>query len=505
MRRDRVTIIVVAFLAFGVQACSSGGDTCVGKCDQVTPFAIDYAAVNAEWPQNDPAETPEDLFSVNVKVGDQVITAPTHIFGDINVIPYDDGLDAMDARGNVAAFGDDIIATYFQPGEIGIAVKHHRPEFRNLDLNGMNGQGFKEHFKLQDTHIEVPVGVEIDGQPRVITLNNPQSYENGRFGTKDYPLFFLKLGYPDYLSEEQIAQFQDNIRTMTLGFNAVSDFPDDYNGGDPLAAYTPEKVLEHSAQMVRAISGDTDARTWFQDPANLVYCAELSYLGLSAGMIAPLNKETFEPIVGASVWAAFEDAVNKHNNGEITAFTELNDNDLAKHVKATIAPSALLPAPAYAPDGSTDDQKVAINPMTMADIVAAFLRTHLPRQQFGEALAPIQGAVLQAMFPGLLEAMAMDQLPDTDPRRMAVDALFAEIVTVVGTSYSDYAEFQAALEPYMEQARMMTGPRDDTGTGLFVPPSAYHLAAQGLNPGGLIEFEYVAHGLHYSFVYPDGQ
>jgi hypothetical protein len=140
--------------------------------------------------------------------------------------------------------------------------------------------------------------------------------------------------------------------------------------------------------------------------------------------------------------------------------------------------------------------------MTMSDIVEHFMRTHIPREQLGESVAPLQGAVLAQMKPGLLEAMAIDKLPADNPIRVAVDALFQQIVQVVSTSHADYTAFRRALDPLLAQARQMTGPRADNGVGLFVPPSLFHVVAQGKHPGGLLGLRVVGHGLHVSVVRP---
>ena len=113
-------------------------------------------------------------------------------------------------------------------------------------------------------------------------------------------------------------------------------------------------------------------------------------------------------------------------------------------------------------------------------------------------MAPVQGNLLQAMKPGLLEAMAMDQIPAEDPRRQAIDQLFGALVDVVSTPHADYAAFQTALAPLIAQARQVTGPRDDMGTGYFVPPSLFHVVAQGKHQGGILGLDYVGHGLHAS-------
>ncbi len=476
-----------------------------GKCDDpnaesIPRYEADLDAMNENWPGPADLQSVEDAYRVFVNLGDAQFIASTHLFGTgVNVIPYDDGDSAVDVDGNPVGAGDAVIGQYFPPGEIGIAVKHHRPEHRELNLDTSSTDALKEDFKLQDTHIEIVVGVERNGEPGAITLNNPQNYQSGRFGDSVYSMIFLRPVYPSFLEHEQQHAFRDNIRTMLLGFNAVTDFPGDYNGGDPLAASNPAKVREHTAQMVRAIAGDEEARAWFADPANQVYCAELAHVSFSAGLLVPLNAGTIVPMVGQDTWDAFVAELDKHEQGEASAFTDLNDNDLAALVDATLAPEDLRPAADYAPDAA-DQDKIAFQPMTMADIVESFMATHIPRDVMGEGVAPLQAAVLQQMKPGLLESMAMDEVPETDPRRQAVDALFEQLLAVVGTSYGSYDEFRANLAPIMAQARMMTGPRDDSGTGFFVPPSLMHLIAKGRFDGGLMGLRYIGHGVHWSLV-----
>jgi len=236
----------------------------------------------------------------------------------------------------------------------------------------------------------------------------------------------------------------------------------------------------------------------------------------------------------------------------------MNSNSLARYVEATMAPETLLPLPEYGGSlQAQEDEKLAFRPLTMVEIVEGFLKTHIPRNDprlGGEALAPVQGAVLQAMKPGLFEAMGMDdQTHDSmlrrheerlasiqedlaDPalgddrrtvlqqemeevharmaevklhlegvrqRRAAVEGLFGEIVSVVATSHESYDAFRAALAPLLGQARQMAGPRDGSGVGLFVPPSALHLVAQRScdgddRCGGLLGLNYVGHGFHTS-------
>jgi hypothetical protein len=482
-------------------ACSAEvTDSSQASEDEVTvktDWAIDFPKYNAIY--NTSFTKPEEAYTAAITLGGKTIPAPTHLFGEaVNVIPYsnDDGVKTADDR--TLTRGDAVIAKVFKPGQLGIAVKHHRSEYPTLDLDHADPASMKEHFKLQDTHIEIVVGVKRDGKNGAITVNNPQGYENGGFGNERYAMVFLRPVYPAYLTKAQQAAFEANVRTMLIGFNAVTNFPGDYNGGDPLGARDPEHVREYVKKMVLAINGDEAAREWFKQKENQVYCAELAFLSFSAGLHVPLNDATMIPLVGQDEWTKFKAAIAKHDAGEETAFTSLNQNERVKYVRDLVtAPEDLKPAATYGPAG--EEKKLALQPLTMADILDEFLRTHIPRELFGEALAPAQAGLLAAMKPGLLEQMRMNELPASDPRRAAVEGLFGKLVEATGKSYGSYAEFRAAIEPLLVQARAVTGPRGDSGEGLFVPPSLFHVAAQGKR-AGLLRFQYEGHGVHASAV-----
>lgn len=511
-----LAVSILPLLAVAAPGCASNDDPTEQTSDvtELTNYTINLEGMNETYPSEVPIENLQDPWTAIVKVGDQTLPAPTHLFGDvINIIPYSNEDGQVDATGQPFERGDQIIAEYFTPGKVGIGLKMHRPEHRVIDLNSADASAMKEDFKLQDTHIELVVGVEQaeHGHVGAITLNNPQNYENGRFGDRTYSMIFLEASYPAYAAE-RVEDYNDNVRTALVGLNAVTNFPGDYNGGDPLAGNTPEKVQDYVDQMVRAIAGDSEAEAWFKEDANQVYCAELAFLAYSAGLIQPINRAAMVPRVGEEVWSAFEAQVELHNRGvdelqaggtvsEPSRFLVLNDNKRVGMVRIELAPEDLPPVADLAPNPDEAAQLLALQPMTMADIVKEFMRTHIPRQILGEALAPVQGAVLAKMKPGLFEVMGMDQMPDGDPRKAAVDALFDQIVEVVGQPYDDYAAFQEALAPYLAQAQQVTGPRpgQEDGTGLFVPPSLFHVAAQGQYTG-LMSFQYVGHGVHVSNV-----
>lgn len=465
-------------------------------------YRVDLERAREVWPEGPAIARSEDLFGLQVEVGDESHWIGTHLFGEPpRIIPYHDDDGVVNAAGNPVARGDQVLARYFPPGAIGFAIRHHRPRYRELVAGDTPSPAVKDEIRLRDTHLEVLVGVLRDSQPGVITLNSPQAYENGRFGGADYPMIFVEPVFPDFLTPAQVQAFRDNIRTYLLAFNAVLRFPVRYLGGDPLSARSPDDVRNNADMAVRAIAGDVEAQQFFARTENRLYCSEMAHLASSAGLLVPLNARTLVPLVGEDAWRRFVGQVEAHDQALPSTFTELNRNPFAQLVEAALAPEDLEPVPAYSPRKLEDSEQLAFRPMTMADLVEQFVRVFLPRERLGEKTAPAQAQLLRLVKPGVLEAMALDRLSAEDPRRSAVSALYDRIVAAVGMPDLDYQSFRTRLQPLLEEARWLVV--DASGEGLYVPPSLLHLAAQGQWSGGLLRVRYVGHGMHYSLVLPE--
>lgn len=449
----------------------------------------------------------EDLFTIRVYFGDGMqFDAPTHLFGpQVNIIPYGDADVVKDAGGHEHK-GDEVVSQYFPPGSVGFAIKHHRSFNRVLRITKESGvEGSTDDIKLQDTHVEIVVGVDRGGRAGVVTINNPQDYQEGGFGDEvasgDYPMIFAKPIFPPYVPVNVQQALIDNIRTMAVGFNTVSKFPKNYNGGDPLGASSPEKIRQHVKMMVQAVAGDRSARSFFERDENKMYCAELAFVAASAGMLVPLNHNTVISLgVSEGQWSAFKREVrlhNERNENRPSFFVKNNENKKIRFVRLADLDSldALRPVAEYSNAPDIESQKLAFHPMTMADIVDGYLRLILPRKELGEDLAPYQAELLAHMKPGLLQMLSVE--PESGPGRSA-GQLFDEIVAVVGRKYPSYDEFRRELEPLVVRARAMTG---NSSSGLFTPPSLFHLVLKGINASdGLLRLQYVGHGLHFKMV-----
>ncbi len=549
-----------------------------------TIYVPDYGKINETYPGANQVNNLRDLFSVNMKFKDPLnptntltMKARTHVIGKkMKVVGYGANETSTDASGNSRAY-DVELGKMVKPGDFALYVKGHRPEHRSLDTTRVDPANMKEHFKLQDTHIGIAVGVKRNGKNGAITLNNPQSYQQGRFGDKTYGGFFVKPVMGKHLTKTQKRAYKNNIRNMLVGFNAVSNFPGNYNGGDPLAVNNPKAMRTAVANMVLAIAGTgvqadnsaaansvaAKAKQWFADPKNQIYCAELAFVSLSAGMAIPMNWKGIKDLKGVggakidkATWGRFQTAMKDHNAGRPTRFTTLNENPMAKLVKlaperGTLTgnrvgisgiPKDLAGESTYKPNGKV---RLALKPQTMAGIVEGFLATHVPRGKragVDEAIktltgktvrqikkdmsaagrpmtlgqiretyaAPMQGALLKGMKQGLYGQMDLIDKPGETQanavraqKRAAVDQVYAALVQKVSKPHKNYQAFRKAVAPLMAQAAAITGPRPGQtgGKGLFVPPSIFHLAAKF--PGrhdGSVGFKYAGHAMEFGML-----
>ena len=477
-------------------------------------FVPDLDKLRALWGDDPPAESFEDFLTVSIETeGGNQMRSPTHLFGDqVRVIPYHD-LDGeetvRDADGLGYTRGDAALAEVFKPGDLGFMMKHRRGEARHGGRRiaaPMTPESAKAHLKLQDTHVGLVIGVaDRGGNPGVITVHNPQGYPHnkgretridetweekkrvvGRFGEPEYSMVFFRPTFPDYASADVCRSLIDNIRTMGVAFNAVTDYPsENYDGNDPLAATDVGRVREHAAQMVRALAGDEAGRqqalAWFKAADHQLYCSEFAHVATSAGLHCPLNAATFVPLVGEQTWSRFVEMVECHNRGEETSFQSFNKNPLIRHVQLSIAADDLRPLPDYAPESlrAAESEKLAFQPLTAHEIIHHSI-AELFRSAGGEDRTgvpedpPLDAAGLVGHYcPPMLESLSTTDAGGT---------------------------------PTTEQlAGACPRPNQDSSKTLFVPPSLLHFVAKGHCIGGLMGLSYAGHGLHFSLVRPINQ
>jgi hypothetical protein len=539
-----------------------------------------------------------ELFQTRLVLGPgQTVVSPSHLFGNDTWLPYaDQGLMTSTSQGVRLADGSvdgtlagdaELVSALCKNGEgdIGISLKHVSPQFRTLDPTTID----KEAMKLHDTHIQLWICVkDAQGKLRAITLNNPTNYAKestaldgsgfaqekvyGAFGTRAYGTIFLRASYqalgdeaqktlvgPDGKPIEIWRAFHQNLRTMSVLFNSVSWFPVDYNGADPLAAYSPKTVRQHVAMMIHAVIGTAGARDWWlSDVTHYIYCAELAHLAASAALLVPLNQQGVVgleaapgfPAIGAPEWQAFAAELAKHNKvaqkGGALGAADLRVTYIGKknrlntgedstpfagfrpgaisRIKLPLSPDGLKPFASYTarasecadPARADEPDCLAFIPLTVADMVQNFLAIYVPRYlayqetdpakaaAAEQSYAEVQAALLVGMKPSLYDAMALTgPSPQEVQGRAAVSSIIDALAApggVIRSSYPSYAAYQQALAaaPAMIQARALVsaGPKPSS---FFSPPSLFHLAALKRN-AGFLGLDYIAHGIHFSLM-----
>ena len=427
-----------------------------------------------------------DLFTTFTSLPDgRKIASATHMLGqkedELRLIAYDD------ADGPA----QQDISRFIAPGEIAITIKHHSPK---------PDDDKKERIKLQCTHIQIAVGVTVDGNAGVVTVNNPQDCQEGLFGEPSYPMIFVKPRFPKALAPSKVAQYVDNIRTWLVIANTLTKFPENnYNGGDPLATRSVGQIQMLAGKLVAALGGDADAMLWLHSSENHVYCAELAHVSLNLGIHMPLNQAT----LGTDAYGIVKEEVKTKK------FLATNTNRYVELIDLRIAPDDLMPIADEIGFSVTEIDNdtpfgigLAIEPFTVADIIECFVQETVPREKMGEELAPVQAEMLNRARPGLLQVVGMDVLSESDPKRQAVEQLYDQLVTVVGTKHGTYDAFREALRPLLASARKIANPRGD-GTGAFMPPHCFMVRATDCIEGGphgphrgILDWQYVGHGLH---------
>jgi len=413
----------------------------------------------------------EDLFSTVTELPGDKVKVTSHMMGaskdDLKFLAYDDA----------SGLSQPMLAKDIRRGEIVISIKHHSPK---PDANPL------EALKFQCSHIQIAVGVK----QGVMTINNPQGYEEGLFGHADYPMIFVKPTFPATVAPAQAKHYIDNIRTWSVIANTFSVFPGDYNGGDPLSCMTRDQVINFGKALVRALLGDEVARAWLKEPEQRLYCAELAFMVLNLGLYFPLN----ESQLGQDFVAVQRALVEKQ-------FLIENDNPHITSVDLTIAPSTLVSIDSICAISEATGpfwSGLAIMPFHSADIITQFIQRTIPRQKLGEAEgAKFQTLLLDQIRPMLSQFLSLE----TQEEIVHFNSLVDRAKAVVEKAHDSYESFRTALEPVLRELATFSL---ENGMA-YIPPHCFLIRATDSithqhSTGGLLGWEYVGHGIHQSIL-----
>src|SRR4029450_8536319 len=98
---------------------------------------------------------------------------------------------------------------------------------------------------------------------------------------------------------ERRQDYLDNMQTMLVCFALVSRATPQYNEQN-LPATTPEAIALWTEMMIRALAGEKAGRAFFRQQQNSLYCGEFVSISACAAVGWPLNRTTWESVVGRS-------------------------------------------------------------------------------------------------------------------------------------------------------------------------------------------------------------
>jgi len=464
-------------------------------------FSVDLERAGDVWKSS--YHSLADLFSTTTKLYGKVIVSPTHTLGQteeqIRIISYNN-------PGKINPMADESdqkdLARFIYPGEFAIAIRHRcpKPNLKPLEV-----------IKLQCAHIQVAIGVNWQGERRVISISAPQLYHlqknssrkpMGLFGTEDYPSIFIKPKFPDSLPAKLKRQYVDNIRTWLVIANTFTVFPekDAYNGQDPLTTTDLEKVKEMGDKLLLALTGNSPAKKWLADPLNQAYCGELAHIALNLGIHFPLNKTT----LGKKLYEPVKQAI------ESKEFLDKNKNHYVQRIHLQLAPETLQPITEHIKPPSDNaetafDPLLAIQPFTMMEILEKYIQKTIPREVLGEESSLLQRQLLEIVNPVFVKAMKLETLAVDHPVRIEIKKGFQQVLEVVEKQHQDYAEFRRTLRPLLLKIHQHIE-QIEGAINAFIPPHCFLVRAttsiEGKPGQGLLGWQYLGHGLHENMLVP---
>ncbi|NJL38460.1 MAG: hypothetical protein HC899_18245 [Leptolyngbyaceae cyanobacterium SM1_4_3] len=88
------------------------------------------------------------------------------------------------------------------------------------------------------------------------TYNEPDSYHGGLYGSDGYVAVAQRLVFPEFVTPQQARGYTDSIVCWMGLLNPFTQFPSDYNGGDPTRVSNRAALTEILRNGLLAALGD---------------------------------------------------------------------------------------------------------------------------------------------------------------------------------------------------------------------------------------------------------
>ncbi len=410
----------------------------------------------------------KDLYSQKTTFSDgKIIECFPHLMGvaddQLKIIPYNND-DGMNQEKLIEMMGDRRIL---------ISIKHHA-------IDPLE----KESLKLQCTHAQLIV----KSSEGVMSLNNPQSYEQALFGDKDYPMMFFSIDFPEEVSKESIRDYENNIILWTTIINTFSSFPSNYDGGDPLSAKDRDSSIRFADMAMKALAGNSEARSWFKEERNKLYCAELVFLGLTLGLIYPLNERHLDS-------ESFNLLRDQLHSKEFLCF---NSNPLISHIDLPLPSSDLCPL-----EGNNEStyfgSNLAVRPMLVSDMLTSYIKYTVDRENLGEKSGRYQLELFKYTQRFLNQYLPVEAFSENS----SVSLLITKVEEIILKEHDSYKDYLSKLKPVLRSLNEEVS-KYSNSKNTFIPPHCFFVRSLEYElenkRKGLVGIKYFGHGIHKSLL-----
>lgn len=450
-------------------------DQCYERELPASHYTIKSSAASTLWKDRS-LQTPRDLLTKMIQIGEQWEEVPTHIRSDADI--------RLIAYQNVWKSKQRDMVRFVLPGEWYLGSSHHNPGNRTITRQVMQDEekGL-EMLKFSITHIRNYIGIRSGrGKAGIVATDSPRSYANqhkaGHVNPKDYPALMWRVRFLGDISSAEQRAYINNVRTWSMLIHKVTKFPPDYNGSDNLMTNTMDKVIDFGDTVLQALMGKKAEMRKLHEKSSQVYCSESGmHLALNLGLNVPINQATMSKLYGASVWPKVLKMVNEgsrfwKNNQHLDYYGNGPDGytlncEQNRLVDLEEAPDWLQPLNERMPNRPLSGGGLAFRPWDSADMIEHFIQTAVPRKgRETWDVSNTQAELLTWAKPGIFHSLGFT--PSNPPPPQLV-MLFDTIVSKVRQNYDSYEDFRAAITPELAMAHQIVAPKAG-GEGAFVPP-----------------------------------
>lgn len=310
------------------------------------------------------------------------------------------------------------------------------------------------------------------------TLNEPDAYHEGLYGSDGYVAIAQRLRFPDFVTPEQARGYLDTIICWMALLNPFVQFPDGYSGGDPTRIGNCTQLQELLKNGLLASLGDAKAIAFFNDPANKCYCSEFIFVCLNT-VLHPFNQLGLTELLGDAEKAKRILAIqNQQNKRQINLLSQKTSNPEFKafNIPMPVVLENLPPLNVLmTQQGQTVPDTLPFSPFSLSQVILQAFHRLLPRNQANPDLnlkiAHAQARLLKSMEPALIQQLGLNNLPETDPKVVAVREFLNMASGELNEMTSDTIELEQKINTLMQKAdELLTGVDDRSW---YVPPRIY--------------------------------